>query len=174
MHSIDIFIQNYFSLIRTAQLTELMYLLTTLFDFSFPFILIILAVALLIFLIRSIRHTLLFVSAISFGAGVVYILKYIFNIARPLDAVLTLPNPSFPSGHAALTAIFFIIIMYIFDQYFESLGRVIFNSFCVSMIVLVSFSRIYLGVHWLSDVLFGLVLGSLVSYFSVLVFKKIL
>ena len=94
-------------------------------------------------------------------------LKIYFDIPRPDGGVLDTFGNSFPSGHATVSTIFFIMIMYSFDRYLSSVKRNIFNLFCLLGIVAVSFSRIYLGVHWFSDVLFGIFLGSLICYLVV-------
>ena len=180
MYSIDIFVQNYFSLIRTVHLTEFMYLLSTLFDFSLPFILICICLTVLIYILKNFRYALLFAFTLSFGAILVYLLKIFFNVNRPTDAVMSAFGQSFPSGHATAATIFFVMLMYIFDPVVESthyragshnfsFGRIIFNTLCVAVIILVGFSRIYLGVHWASDVAFGVLLGALVSYFSIII-----
>ena len=184
MHSIDIYVQNYFSLISTSHLTEFMYLLTTLFDFKMPFILVVLAIATLIYLVRNIGYSILFLFTVFSGAVSVYILKQIFNIARPLDGVVATFSSSFPSGHATMVTVFFIMLMYIFDpvvesthyragHYLKSFWRVVFNTFSIAIVILVSLSRLYLGVHWVSDIVFGVVLGAVISYLSIIIFKKL-
>jgi len=62
---------------------------------------------------------------------------------------------SFPSGHAQGAMTFFGSVAILFRS---RLLRVM----CISMIILVSFSRLYLGVHFPGDVVGGLVLGALV------------
>ena len=172
MSNIDIIVQNYFSLIRTPFITEFMYLLSSLFDFSFYFLAITFFVALLVYLVRNFRYAVLFVSTLLFGIILVYLLKSFFNVGRPVDTVIYAFGQSFPSYHATVATIFFSLLMYIFDDYFKGSWRVIFNIFCITLIFLIAFSRVYLGVHWLSDVAFGILLGSLICYFSVTVFKK--
>jgi len=40
------------------------------------------------------------------------------------------------------------------------------------MVLLVSFSRVYLGVHWFSDVLGGMILGGAISWVFISLFKR--
>ena len=173
MHSIDIFVQNYFSLVRTEHLTEFMYLLTTLFDFYVPFVLVSLCTAGLIYFVRNYRYAILFLTSLISGTVLVYLLKIFFNVNRPPDAVMSAFGQSLPSYHATMATIFFVMLMYIFDSHFKTPGRIVLNTFCISMIILVAFSRIYLGVHWTSDVLFGIFLGTFLSIISIKVFKSL-
>lgn len=172
MHTIDIFVQNYFFSIRTVYLTEFMYLLTILFDFSIPFILIILSLTLLVYMVRNFRYAVLFISSLAISGIAIYFLKFIFDISRPLGGVMGVFGQSFPSWHATIATVFFIMLMYIFDDYFKGFWRTVFNVFCIIMVITVAFSRLYLGVHWLSDVLGGIILGVLISYFSVRIFRN--
>jgi undecaprenyl-diphosphatase len=171
MHSLDLFAQNYFSLVRTSELTEYMYLLTILFDFSVQFVLVSFCIAGLIRIVRGIRYAFLFMFSLSSAGVIIYFLKLFFDVARPAGGVMSAFGQSFPSGHATIVTVFFIMLMYIFDDFLSSVWRIIFNSACIGMIIFVSFSRIYLGVHWLSDVIGGLCLGSVISYLSVAVFN---
>ncbi|MES2213677.1 MAG: phosphatase PAP2 family protein [Patescibacteria group bacterium] len=173
MHSIDLFVQNYLVLARTAGVTTYMILLTTFFDFSIYFILLALCIAVLVYFVRGFKYAALFICSLLFGACVVYILKIYFGIARPLDSILYAYGDSFPSWHATVSTIFFGMLMYIFDRYFRPHGRIIFNSLCILCVCGIAFSRLYLGEHWLSDVLAGIALGSLISYISVLVFRRV-
>ena len=88
MHSIDIFVQNYFLLARTAPFTEFMILVTKLFDVSVHLALLSFFVTWLVYLIRDFRHAALFVSALVLGAISAEGLKVLFNIDRPLGAVM--------------------------------------------------------------------------------------
>ncbi len=167
MNATDTLIQNKLSLIQNSSITEVLYLITILFDFSTHFVLISLCVAVLIYLYRGKKHSILFIISIFIGVFWVYLLKIYFNIPRPEGSLLETFGSSFPSGHATVSTIFFIMIMYSFDKYLSNTKRTIFNLFCFFGIILVSFSRIYLGVHWFSDVLFGIFLGSLICYLVV-------
>ncbi len=167
MHSLDIFIQNYFSLTRTPVLTEYMYVVSIFFDLSFVFVFVVLCIAMLVYLVRGFSYARLFLLPLISGGVIVLLSKYIFNVNRPIDSVITAFGQSFPSYHATMATILFGILMYIFDRFFSKIGRIIFNTLCVFSILTVSFSRIYLGVHWFSDVLGGICLGILVLWVSI-------
>lgn len=173
MHATDTLVQGYFSLSRTSLVTEYLYILTIFFNFSLHFILLSFSIAALVYLVRGKNYSVLFLGSLIFGTGIVYALKVYFNVSRPDGGVLEVIGRSFPSGHATIATIFFVMLMYIFDDYLKRPSRVIFNAICMFGIFSVAFSRVYLGVHWVSDVFWGIVLGAIISYLSVLIFKHV-
>ena len=84
------------------------------------------------------------------------ILKLAFHRARPTwdDPLLTLTTNSFPSGHAAAATLFYgFLAVYVVTHAKGVWPRVTAVLAAVVMVALVGFSRMYLGVHYLSDVL---------------------
>ncbi len=172
MISLDTIVQSYLALMRTSPFTEFFYLITILFDFSTHFFIVCIATAFLIYLFRNLKYSILFLTTTFLGASAVYILKMFFDVSRPMDGVMEAFGKSFPSGHATVATVFFVMLMFTFDDYFVGIKRHIFNFFCISSIFLIAISRVYLGVHWVSDVLGGVGLGLIVSYICAKVFQK--
>ncbi|ORW91860.1 phosphatidic acid phosphatase [Mycobacterium sp. IEC1808] len=77
-------------------------------------------------------------------------------------AVLAEDGFSFPSGHAAGAAAMALLSAWMLTRWVISswTGHVIVWSVAIGLAVVIGFSRAYLGVHYLSDVLAGLLLGT--------------
>lgn len=105
---------------------------------------------------------LLLVVAASGGLLLNGILKLGFNRPRPsifLPAVHAVSS-SFPSGHAMSSAIVYGTVAYLAARLHRRRWvRWLVMGFALVVIVLISFSRMYLGVHYPSDVLAGVIIG---------------
>lgn len=103
----------------------------------------------------------LFVISIG-SAATVWALKLFFAMPRPVDpiALMTIDSFSFPSGHAAAAATLygFLLWMMLGTGKTDRI-RALFAAIFFAIIVLVGFSRLYLGVHYLSDVVAGYFVG---------------
>lgn len=101
------------------------------------------------------------------GSGITtLIIKFIVNRARPSSevALYTEKLSSFPSAHAALIFALFAFLIYVLWQYFSNLNsavKITLSLIFSLIILLVGFSRIYLGVHFVSDVAVGYLVGLL-------------
>ena len=75
---------------------------------------------------------------------------------------------SFPSGHAASTTLVFGLLAVVAGHAMGRWSRAVLVSGAAMVVCLVSFSRLYLGVHWLGDVLAGIaVAAAIVAVFGV-------
>lgn len=110
------------------------------------------------------RHAALAVLvAVGGGQAVSALLKLAFDRPRP-DLVPHLSHvytASFPSGHAMMAAVTYLTLAALLAQVHES-WRIRFYLLGVALLLtlLVGFSRVYLGVHWPSDVAAGWALGA--------------
>ncbi|HEY9190266.1 MAG TPA: phosphatase PAP2 family protein [Sulfurovum sp.] len=105
------------------------------------------------------------------GANAAFVtVKMIVQRLRPDSELLSLSTYSFPSGHATMATAMAMAVYFIFSQRVHRVSvRVCLLALCISWIVLISFSRVYLDVHWLSDVIAGIGLGLFWVSFVVLV-----
>lgn len=98
----------------------------------------------------------------------VYILKILVNRQRPALALITEHDASFPSGHANISIAFYGLLFYFLLLSLNNrAAKIIAASAGIIFIALLGFSRIYLGVHYLSDVIAGYFLGALWLLFSI-------
>lgn len=117
----------------------------------------------LFFSFRRWREALLLLMASGGGLVITNILKDVFQRDRPPAILHAVPaiNASFPSGHAALSATVFLTLGALIAHFAERRRvRVYALSAAVILSVTVGCSRVYLGVHWPTDVLAGWCLGS--------------
>ena len=96
------------------------------------------------------------------------LIKYTFQRPRPLNIGLIKENGySFPSGHAMISLSFYGFIIYLINKNNYSKTIKITTSIVLSvLILLIGISRIYLGVHYASDVIagFAISLAHLILY----------
>ncbi|XXT19606.1 phosphatase PAP2 family protein [Sorangium sp. So ce429] len=112
------------------------------------------------------RHRVLAIGwliALAGGGLLNYALKALFARQRPTfaDPLAVAHGWSFPSGHSMGTFITFGMLSYLGLLFVRTLrARLLLVAFALSWTVTMGFSRMYLGVHYLSDVLAGFAAGS--------------
>jgi len=102
------------------------------------------------------------VSSVFGGMLLNKLLKYVFHRARPFfnDPILTLDSYSFPSGHTMMaTVLYGALAAYLFSKTTDSRRRLLIVIATGFLVTVVGFSRIYLGAHYLSDVLAAMAEG---------------
>ncbi|MBO9129466.1 phosphatase PAP2 family protein [Bacillus sp. 165] len=119
-----------------------------------------LSLAIILFLYKVLHHRrelILFVWVVIGSALLNRILKIIFHRARPtIHRIVEANGFSFPSGHSmAAFSLYGIVTFLLWKHVKSSAGRVIFILSSGIMILAIGISRIYLGVHYPSDVLGG-------------------
>jgi undecaprenyl-diphosphatase len=81
---------------------------------------------------------------------------------RPVltDPVAREPGLSFPSGHAQAALVGYGVLLLVFLPILHGVWRTVAVATAVFMVLAIGFSRIALGVHYLSDVIGGFILGA--------------
>src|SRR5689334_15182554 len=124
--------------------------------------LVLLAVVGYLYLIRKFRVMLFVVAAVGGGMILSTILKDAFARPRP-DLVphgSIVFTASFPSGHSMLSAVTYLTLGALLARLETSrLVKAYFLVLAIVLTVLVGISRVYLGVHWPTDVLAGWTAG---------------
>jgi membrane-associated phospholipid phosphatase len=91
------------------------------------------------------------------------LLKELYDRARPtVNPMIEASGLSFPSGHAMFNLSFYgLLIFLIWKEVKDPILKVVLSSLLFLLIILIGISRIYLGVHYASDVLAGFAAGFL-------------
>ena len=103
-----------------------------------------------------------------------FLLKYLFRRKRPLYPLKAAKGLSFPSGHAIMSVTFYGLLMYVISQTIKD--KTLKWSLVLSLgtfIQMIGFSRVYLRVHYASDVAVGYITGFLWLIISLDVLKRI-
>ncbi len=158
---------------RSPMLTEVMRDLTALGSFSVIITLfIIFSAHLLVF--RD-RKGLAYLSLIFVGAGgIPALLKLYFMRTRPdvAEHLVTVLDYSFPSGHTFAATSIYIALGFYSSQFTRKwYQEVFFYSLCFLVILMVGTSRIYLGVHYPTDVLAGISSGMIWAFLISAIFE---
>ena len=101
--------------------------------------------------------------------GLMFALKHLFNRPCPeIPLLYEAKGLSFPSGHALMSVTFYGLLIYIvFKTYREKDWKWIVISLLLLLILIIGFTRIYLRVHYTTDVIAGYCIGFLWLVFAV-------
>jgi undecaprenyl-diphosphatase len=109
---------------------------------------------------RSWRIAGYWAGAVVFGMAVAYAIKHLLQRPRPLVNFYDgISSYAFPSGHATMSAVVYGFLAVLVARNLPASRRWIAYGLAALLIGAIAVSRIYLGAHWLSDVLGGLGLG---------------
>jgi len=95
----------------------------------------------------------------------VHAVKLMFRRPRPPTTELLVAMPSdwsFPSAHTAQATAFFLSVTFVAFQVLQPFWAILFALLSLLLVFIVGYSRIYLQVHYVFDVLAGMVLAALI------------
>ena len=121
---------------------------------------IIIITLILIFLLNTNHQRIFVIINTLISAGIIILSKNIFLRERPLIGSELLSSYSFPSGHSLIATTYYGFLIYLLrrskckEEY-----KVIGTTFLTTLIVLICLSRLILNVHYLTDVVGGVILG---------------
>lgn len=158
----------------TQQLTRFMKIISFFASVEYLMVMPPLLVLLLSFF-RDLRWYGLKVLVISFSSSVLnQALKHFFERPRPEFAMLQQSGHSFPSGHAMIGGAFYGLLIYIVWRTVRVKSlRWALAVLLTLLILLIGYSRVYLKVHYATDVLAGYALGFLWLMLSVYFMRRL-
>lgn len=162
---VDISISNFTQQFHQPFLNRIMITISALGDVMVAFTL--LMVTSLVFFASKYKREAIFVFSITATGAITFLLKRLFNRPRPTSDQVVLidsyANHSFPSGHTLSYVVFFGFLIFLMrhlnqiPKYF----RKTVSLFSWLMLILGPISRIYLGAHWFTDIVGGVIIGLL-------------
>lgn len=148
--------------IRTPELTRVMWVSTLMGQTIVVVALMVLGVGLLVMWGRYV-HAAYLVGLVSTGVALQSLVKVLLHRPRPALDVMLIAHPSgysFPSGHATASLLFFGGVAVLLVREIPTVRRrLVVLTVAALAIVMVGVSRVYLGVHWPTDVFAAWFLG---------------
>ena len=138
---------------------------------------IIALLAVVLWILRRRLEAVFIASLFSTGMLVSWLLKLVIGRPRPSGELVQLLGESwglsFPSGHATCAAVFCGFLFYLAPRLVrQPVVTGVLRAILTIVILLIGVSRIYLGVHWTSDVVGGLFLSGLLLYPAIVLYNK--
>lgn len=109
---------------------------------------------------RAWRDARYLLAAAGFGALAVISLKMLLHFPRPVALYFGADAYSFPSGHTTLSTVIYGFLAVLSARSLSAHTRWLPYALVVMLVSGIAFSRLYLGAHWLADVIAGIGLGT--------------
>ena len=171
----DTAISNYIADLRTPYLTNYFVFVTDLGDALGYLITFILCTIIFYIAFKKWRYVaqLAFVMVLALSSNL--LLKRIINRARPdAEHLVSVETLSYPSGHAMMAMAFYGTLIFLISQFpIKKIYKILLITICLILILSIGISRIYLGVHYPSDIAGGFIAGFVWVVFCVIVFDLI-
>ncbi|MDA8255318.1 MAG: HAD-IC family P-type ATPase [Betaproteobacteria bacterium] len=155
---VDVWVFHLLQALRIPPLNNVMVAITELGDSQV--LLPVIVAALVWFVVRRLWLTAgYWIAAVGVAELLAGVIKLALHRPRPQLMYAGVEQFSFPSGHAVMSTAVYGFLAYLLLRRASATWRRAGAAATVSLIVLIGFSRLYLGAHWLSDVLGGLAFG---------------
>ncbi len=154
---IDTYLYKYISMLINKDLTSIIRIITNIGSVVFSIIIIIIT-SILLYKYNKKDDLKYFLIIMIIGNITSFMLKLIIARNRPDILRLMIENTySFPSGHTFITTLLYGSILVLLNKYYKK-SYVLWTIYGI-LVMLIMFTRIYLGVHYFSDTLGGFFLG---------------
>lgn len=105
------------------------------------------------------------------ASGSVLVIKYLFHRARPAGALKHMEvTYAFPSGHSTASSAIYAMLVYVLVR--ERLAPRFTIAIAAALVILVGLSRVYLDVHWATDVIGGWAVGLAIAAGCALLYEE--
>lgn len=127
------------------------------------------------------KQSIFFVLVMGVAGILIKVLKMAFGRARPLNALVIESSESFPSGHATIAVVFFGALAFLLIRELKfrkkkkgiDWKKIFIIKITAFMILISGLSRVYLRVHWPTDVIAGFALGTIILTLGIILYKKL-
>lgn len=109
---------------------------------------------------RAWRAALAAVAVIAAGKLATLLLDYRLAARQPLEYYVGIDQFDFNSGHVAVTAITFGLLAVLVGHSLGRWSRAVVIAICSLIVIAIAYSRVYLGVQWISGTVAGLLFGA--------------
>lgn len=103
--------------------------------------------------------------------GSIFVLRFFYFSPRPWGILRAPFTSSFPSGHVTGSIVFYFLFAFMFMQNLPQNARKIIYFLVFVFCVAIACARLYLGLHWLTDVIAGFCLGSAILLFIIISYR---
>lgn len=162
----------FFKSIQTPWITKTMLFLT---DMGSPgsIALYCLVIVMSMWLHKKYTHVVQFILTMGTTAFVAIGTKLLVKLPRPEGGIITEIGYSFASAHAMMAIVFFGLLIYSYKNHIRNTYIRNFGTMLVAIFVLIiGLSRVYLGVHYMTDVLAGFLIGFVIVSVSILMYER--
>ena len=159
---IDEIMIDFVSNIRCDTLDFFMKFITSFGNTATIFVLLLVVCWLLVMMVRDKKLAFFFFVSLVGNVLVNQGIKALVRRERPINSLIHVGGFSFPSGHAMVSMALYGMLIYIFYKLVKNniLRRLLMVGSGL-LVILIGFSRVYLGVHYFSDVMVGFAISLL-------------
>lgn len=114
------------------------------------------------------RRAMVLTSAMFVQTTVVSLSKRLSSITRPPQLIshVVMKSSSYPSGHSAASLTFALLVPQVLQPFLPPVVLWLVTAYLIGVALLTAYGRLYLDVHWLSDILGGWLLSGMTLILS--------
>ena len=112
-------------------------------------------------ILRDMRRATVLLAAMFVQTTIVSLFKRLTSIDRPPQIIthVIMTTGSYPSGHSAASMTFALLVPYVLWPYISLPLLILVLTYLICVALLTAYGRLYLDVHWLTDILGGWILS---------------